>query len=117
MIFFFQAEDGIRDAHEGLEFRRVLFRSRHFWIPEGFAHGFAVRSEKETFTYLCTETYGREADAGIRWNDPALAIDWPVAEPLLSDKDMRAPLLADVAADRLPVYPPCGSCCSAPPGR
>src|SRR3546814_5064168 len=52
---------------------------RHFWIPEGFAHGFAVLSEKATFTYLCTETYDREADAGIRWNDPALAIDWPVA--------------------------------------
>src|SRR3546814_10330740 len=79
---------------------------RHFWIPEGFAHGFAVLSEKATFTYLCTETYDREADAGIRWNDPALAIDWPVAEPLLSDKDARTPLLADVAADRLPVYAP-----------
>src|SRR3546814_18298569 len=90
---------------------------RHFWIPEGFAHGCEVLSEKATFIYLCTETYDREADAGIRWNDPALAIDWPVAEPLLSDKDMRAPLLADVAADRLPVYAPCGSCYSARTGR
>ncbi len=78
---------------------------RHFWIPEGFAHGFAVLSERATFTYLCTETYDRDADAGIRWNDPALAIDWPVAEPILSDKDTRAPLLADVAQDRLPAYP------------
>ena len=77
---------------------------RHLWIPEGFAHGFVVLSERAIFSYLCTQTYDRDADAGIRWNDPALAIDWPVAEPVLSDKDMRAPLLADVADDRLPVY-------------
>jgi dTDP-4-dehydrorhamnose 3,5-epimerase len=77
---------------------------RHFWIPEGFAHGFAVLSERATFTYLCTQTYDREADAGIRWDDPALAIDWPVADPILSDKDARAPLLADVPPGRLPVY-------------
>ncbi|WP_417472584.1 dTDP-4-dehydrorhamnose 3,5-epimerase [Luteimonas mephitis] len=79
---------------------------RHVWIPEGLAHGFVVLSERATFTYLCTQTYDRDADAGIRWDDPALAIDWPVAEPVLSDKDMRAPLLADVAPDRLPVYVP-----------
>jgi len=77
---------------------------RHIWIPPGFAHGFAVTSEQATVTYLCTETYDRDADAGIRWDDPALAIDWPVADPVLSDKDARAPLLGDVAADRLPVY-------------
>ena len=79
---------------------------RHFWIPEGFAHGFAVLSEKATFTYLCTATYDRDADAGICWNDPALAIDWPVAEPILSEKDARAPLLSEVPVDRLPVYAP-----------
>ncbi|HVI57416.1 MAG TPA: dTDP-4-dehydrorhamnose 3,5-epimerase [Luteimonas sp.] len=77
---------------------------RHFWIPEGYAHGFAVLSERATFTYLCTQTYDRDADAGIRWDDPALAIDWPVAEPILSAKDARAPLLADVPAERLPVF-------------
>lgn len=77
---------------------------RHFWIPEGFAHGFAVLSERALFTYLCTATYDREADAGIRWNDAALAIDWPVAEPLLSDKDARAPLLDEVSPERLPSY-------------
>ncbi|WP_226468837.1 dTDP-4-dehydrorhamnose 3,5-epimerase [Luteimonas panaciterrae] len=79
---------------------------RHFWIPEGFAHGFAVLSEYATFTYLCTETYDRDADAGVRWNDAQLAIDWPVAEPLLSEKDTRAPLLVDVPEARLPVYVP-----------
>jgi dTDP-4-dehydrorhamnose 3,5-epimerase len=77
---------------------------RHFWIPEGFAHGFVVLSEHAMFTYLCTATYDAEADAGIRWDDPSLAIDWPVSEPQLSDKDARAPLLSEVAGDRLPVY-------------
>jgi dTDP-4-dehydrorhamnose 3,5-epimerase len=77
---------------------------RHFWIPEGFAHGFAVLSEKAVFTYLCTETYDAQADAGLRWDDPDLAIDWPVSEPILSAKDQVTPLLKDVAADRLPDY-------------
>jgi dTDP-4-dehydrorhamnose 3,5-epimerase len=75
---------------------------RHFWVPEGFAHGFAVLSEHATFVYQCTALYARECDAGIRWNDAALAIDWPIAEPSLSEKDMQAPFLADVPAERLP---------------
>lgn len=77
---------------------------RHFWIPEGFAHGFVVLSERAVFTYLCTAVYDAKADAGIRWDDPTLAIDWPVVSPQLSDKDARAPHLAEVAEDRLPVY-------------
>jgi dTDP-4-dehydrorhamnose 3,5-epimerase len=77
---------------------------RHFWIPPGFAHGFLTLSERAVFTYLCTETYDREADAGIRWNDAALAIDWPVSSPSLSDKDAKAPLLAEVSPQRLPIY-------------
>ena len=78
---------------------------RHFWIPEGFAHGFAVLSERAVFSYLCTATYDATADAGIRWDDPTLAIDWPVSAPQLSEKDQRAPLLADVPDARLPEYP------------
>lgn len=77
---------------------------RHFWIPPGFAHGFATLSERALFTYLCTATYDRDADAAVRWNDARLAIDWPIAQPLLSDKDARAPFLEDVPAERLPVY-------------
>jgi dTDP-4-dehydrorhamnose 3,5-epimerase len=77
---------------------------RHFWIPEGFAHGFAVVSERATFTYLCTAPYDAAADASLRWNDAALAIDWPVAAPLLSGKDERAPFLAEVPPGRLPEY-------------
>jgi dTDP-4-dehydrorhamnose 3,5-epimerase len=77
---------------------------RHFWIPEGFAHGFVVLSPRALFTNVCTTTYDRQADASIRWDDPQLAIDWPVSAPILSPKDAGAPLLADVAAERLPTY-------------
>ncbi|MBD9435331.1 dTDP-4-dehydrorhamnose 3,5-epimerase [Pseudoxanthomonas sp. PXM03] len=79
---------------------------RQFWIPEGFAHGFAVLSERAIFSYLCTAQYDKAADAGVRWNDPAIGIDWPVSAPLLSAKDEAAPLLADIAPERLPVYVP-----------
>ncbi len=77
---------------------------RHFWIPEGFAHGFVVLSERAVFTYLCSDVYIKECDASIRWNDAQLAIDWPVSVPLLSEKDATAPFLADISEDRLPVY-------------
>ena len=77
---------------------------RHFWIPEGFAHGFCVLSEFATFTYQCTALYARDADAGIRWNDADIAIDWPISAPLLSDKDQRAPFLHEVDVANLPVY-------------
>lgn len=77
---------------------------RHFWVPEGFAHGFAVLSGPATFVYQCTALYDAPSDASIRWNDAALAIDWPLAQPALSDKDNKAPFLADVAAEKLPVY-------------
>src|SRR6185312_10182115 len=79
---------------------------RQFWIPEGFAHGFCVVSDYATFVYQCTALYDRAADAGIRWNDAQLAIDWPVAEPLLSDKDKGTPFLADVPPEQLPAYSP-----------
>ena len=79
---------------------------RHFWIPEGFAHGFVTLSERAVFTYLCTATYDASADAAIRWNDARLAIDWPVADVNLSDKDARAPFLDEVAEERLPIYMP-----------
>ena len=77
---------------------------RQFWIPEGFAHGFAVLSERAIFSYLCTAQYDRQADAGVRWDDAAIGIDWPVSSPLLSEKDANAPFLAEVAAEQLPTY-------------
>lgn len=77
---------------------------RQFWIPEGFAHGFAVLSERAIFSYLCTAQYDKVADAGVRWDDASIGIDWPISEPLLSDKDAKAPLLADVPAECLPTF-------------
>ncbi|MBN6110011.1 dTDP-4-dehydrorhamnose 3,5-epimerase [Xanthomonas bonasiae] len=79
---------------------------KQFWIPEGFAHGFAVLSERAVFSYLCTDVYVKEADASVRWDDAAIGVDWPISQPLLSAKDAVAPFLADIAEDRLPVYVP-----------
>jgi dTDP-4-dehydrorhamnose 3,5-epimerase len=79
---------------------------RQFWIPEGFAHGFAVLSERAVFSYLCTDVYVKEADAGVRWNDADIAVDWPISAPTLSAKDEGAPFLAEIAEERLPVYMP-----------
>ena len=77
---------------------------RQLWIPPGFAHGFCVLSDTADFVYKCTALYEPQHDRGIRWNDPALAIPWPVASPQLSPKDTSAPLLAD--APVLPEYVP-----------
>ena len=77
---------------------------RHFWIPEGFAHGFLTLSDTAVFTYLCTAPYDRASDKSLRWDDPQLAIDWPMAEVSLSGKDAVAPLLAEIAPERLPQY-------------
>lgn len=79
---------------------------RQLWIPPGFAHGFAVLSDTALFNYLCTDVYVKEADAGIRWNDADIAVDWPISQPLLSSKDEQAPFLSDVAEERMPVYLP-----------
>ena len=79
---------------------------RLFWMPEGFAHGFVVLSEQAVFHYLCTTPYKREDDAGVRWNDARLAIDWQVGEPLVSEKDAALPFLDEIAAERLPEMTP-----------
>lgn len=77
---------------------------RQVFIPEGFAHGFCVLSEVADVVYKCTDFYAPEDEGGILWSDPALAIDWPVSKPLLSEKDSHFPSLADVPPPRLPVY-------------
>ena len=77
---------------------------RHFWIPEGFAHGFLTLSDSAVFTYLCTAPYDRASDNSLRWDDPQLAIDWPLAEVSLSGKDAVAPLLEDTPVERLPLF-------------
>jgi dTDP-4-dehydrorhamnose 3,5-epimerase len=70
-------------------------RPEQLWIPPGFAHGFVVLSETAHFLYKCTAEYHRPSERGIRWNDPALAIDWPLREVTLSPRDDALPLLAD----------------------
>jgi dTDP-4-dehydrorhamnose 3,5-epimerase len=75
------------------------------YVPVGFAHGFSVVSEVAQIEYKCTELYDPESEIGIAWNDPALAIPWPVEHPFLSDRDSRHPPLAAVNA-RLPLYNP-----------
>jgi dTDP-4-dehydrorhamnose 3,5-epimerase len=75
---------------------------RQLWIPPGFAHGFCVISETADFFYKCTDFYAPEAERSVRWNDPALAIKWPIQSPLISAKDQAAPNLAQALV--LPVY-------------
>ena len=67
------------------------------FIPEGFAHGFLVRSEEAVVAYKASAPYAPEYDRGIVWNDPDLHIDWGVTEPVLSDKDKQQPLIKNGA--------------------
>ncbi|WP_306639520.1 dTDP-4-dehydrorhamnose 3,5-epimerase [Sanyastnella coralliicola] len=62
-----------------------------FWIPPGFAHGFLTLEDDTVFSYKCTGYYAPECERTLRWNDPILAIDWGVEEPLISEKDADAP--------------------------
>ena len=70
---------------------------RQLFIPRGFAHGFLVMSDEAIFTYKVDNVYAPQAEAGIRWDDPQLAIDWPIdlSKVQTSDKDLRLPLLRD----------------------
>ena len=74
---------------------------RMMLIPPGFAHGFSVLSESATIYYKCSNYYDKESERGIRWDDPAVGIDWKVESPLLSDKDKLLPLLSEVTPDDL----------------
>ncbi|MFZ0791757.1 MAG: dTDP-4-dehydrorhamnose 3,5-epimerase, partial [Chromatiaceae bacterium] len=76
---------------------------RQFWVPAGFAHGFLVTSETALFAYKCSDYYHPETELSVRWDDPAIGIDWPLdGTPELSNKDKEAANLADIPADRLP---------------
>ena len=75
------------------------------YVPEGFAHGFAVVSRTAQVEYKCTDFYDPGGEVGIAWNDPALKIPWPIKSPVLSDRDRQHPTLAQ-AVDLLPVYQP-----------
>jgi len=75
---------------------------RQLWVPRGFAHGFAVLSESADFFYKCDALYSPKDELVVRWDDPAIGIDWGVTNPSLSPRDAAAPLLADVK--NLPIF-------------
>ncbi|WP_028996355.1 dTDP-4-dehydrorhamnose 3,5-epimerase [Azohydromonas australica] len=70
---------------------------RQFWIPAGFAHGFLVTSDSADFLYKTTDYYAPQTEGAVRWDDPAVGVEWPLGDqqPLLSPKDAQAPLLAE----------------------
>ncbi len=76
------------------------------YIPQGFAHGFAVRSETADFLYKCSDYYDATDDRGVLWNDPGLGIDWDIPAPILSAKDQRYLPLGQIPRSGLPVYQP-----------
>ena len=73
------------------------------FIPPGFAHGFYVVTPVAHVEYKCTDFYDPAGEIGIAWNDPALAIPWPAADPVLSPRDRRHPTITDLG-DALPLY-------------
>jgi dTDP-4-dehydrorhamnose 3,5-epimerase len=78
----------------------VLSDSNHhmLWVPPGFAHGYLALSEKNDFLYKCTDYYAPQHERAVRWDDPQLAIKWPLpvgAAPVLSSKDASAPLFGE----------------------
>ena len=75
---------------------------RQLWVPRGFAHGFVVLSETADFFYKCDDLYSPKDEIVVRWDDPAIGINWGVTNPSLSARDAAAPQLADVK--KLPVY-------------
>lgn len=75
------------------------------WIPSGLAHGFAVLGPSADVVYALTEPYQPTEGRGVRWDDPALAIPWPVRDPVLSDADQRLPWWGEVGDDDLPRLP------------
>lgn len=78
---------------------------QQLYIPPGFAHGFCVTSETALFSYKCTQYYDPVGDAGIRWDDPDIGIQWPIERAEVSGKDAVAPMLRELTPEQLPSYP------------
>ena len=71
---------------------------KQFYISEGFAHGFYVLSDTAEFTYKCTDFYDPSSEGGIKWDDPTIAVDWPIPEgvtPNISEKDAKHPAFSE----------------------
>lgn len=85
----------------GKHFSLILSEENHLqlFIPVGFAHGFSVLTDEAIFQYKCTNYYNKESERILRYNDPALAIDWKVENPIVSEKDKNGQLLSE-----LPTY-------------
>ncbi|NDC35551.1 MAG: dTDP-4-keto-6-deoxy-D-glucose epimerase [Synechococcaceae bacterium WB9_2_112] len=81
--------------------RLTATNHQQLWVPVGFAHGFVTLSDQADVLYKTTEFWNRESERALRWDDPQVAIAWPFPQPILSDKDAVAPLLADVPAGAL----------------
>ena len=77
---------------------------RQLYIPEGFAHGFAVTGETALFAYKCSTYYAPQDELTVLWNDPEIGIEWPHVTPTLSAKDRAGLPLREIPPDRLPIY-------------
>jgi dTDP-4-dehydrorhamnose 3,5-epimerase len=77
---------------------------RQMYIPKGFAHGFCVLSEFALFYYKCSDFYAPDDEGGIIWSDRDIGIEWPVENPVISEKDKQHPKLSDLSADQLPAF-------------
>lgn len=73
---------------------------RQMWVPPGYAHGFCVLSDVADFQYKCTDLYFPDDEGGLIWNDPDVAIPWPITDPQLSPKDQKNPTLKQLLANR-----------------
>lgn len=72
---------------------------KQFWIPPGFAHGFSVLSDEVLFSYKCTANYNKDSERSIIYNDPILAIDWKVENPIVSEKDLVSKKFNEIEKD------------------
>lgn len=77
---------------------------KQIYVPEGFAHGFCVLSEWADVIYKCTDFYSPDDEYGINWADNEIGIEWPVKDPVLSEKDSKNPILKDMPKEFLPNY-------------
>ena len=79
-------------------------KQNQIFIPAGFAHGFAALTDSVQFLYKCSDFYSPGDERGIIWNDPALAIPWPISDPLISEKDAKYRSLTEMPQEFLPHY-------------
>jgi dTDP-4-dehydrorhamnose 3,5-epimerase len=86
------------------QYESIILNSENklqFYIPPGFAHGFCVLSETADFQYKCTDYYDPSDEGGLLWNDSFINIEWPLSNPLLSEKDSKLPCFEDIRTNLL----------------